>query len=182
MKKLIFLALTILLTSCSATSAPVLLIGKVTDCATIKSSALKNTSVANTKNTLSCLDGSAGRAISDLRGPLILNVWGSWCQPCTEEIPYFVEFYQSAAGKIGLIGVAVEEINAQAAQDFVVATGITWPNLFDKTGTTRSTFGMGVPVTWFIDQTGAVVFKKVGPIKSAQELRELTSKYLKVSL
>jgi hypothetical protein len=37
---------------------------------------------------------------------------------------------------------------------------------------------MGVPVTWFIGESGNVVYKKVGPVKSADELRVLTFKYL----
>lgn len=176
MKKIAILLTCFLLTSCSTSVAPVAPVGIVTDCTEINS-----VSPANSAAALQCLDGSAGVAVADLRGPLIVNVWGSWCGPCKEEIPYFVDFYRSAKGSVAMLGIAVEEANAQDAKDFVVAQGITWPNLFDKTGTTRGTFGMGVPITWFIDQTGAVVYKKVGPVKSAAELRELTIKYLKVS-
>ena len=176
MKKFVILLAGLLLTSCSTSVAPVAQIGIVTDCADINS-----VSSANSAAVLQCLDGSAGVAIADLRGPLIVNVWGSWCGPCKEEIPYFVDFYRSAKGSVAMLGIAVEEASIRDAQKFVVAQGITWPNLFDKTGTTRGTFGIGVPVTWFIDQTGAVVYKKIGPVKSAAELRELTTKYLKVS-
>jgi len=41
---------------------------------------------------------------------------------------------------------------------------------------------MGVPVTLFIDASGATVFKKSGVIKSVDELAELTEKYLGVKI
>jgi hypothetical protein len=97
-------------------------------------------------------------------------------------MPYFRSFYEKAKGKVELVGVAVEEAKPQDAKDFVVRNGITWPNLIDTQGSSRSYFGMGVPVTWFIDKAGVVTFKKSGEIKSEKELVTLTNKYLGVDL
>jgi hypothetical protein len=83
---------------------------------------------------------------------------------------------------VQLLGIAVEEAKAQDSKDFIIANGITWPNLYDAKGKTRGTFGMGVPVTWFIDKAGTVVYKHVGVINSTAELVDLTNKYLKVSI
>jgi hypothetical protein len=93
-----------------------------------------------------------------------------------------VDFYQQASSKVKLLGIAVEEAKAQDSKDFIIAYGITWPNLYDAKGITRGTFGMGVPVTWFIDEQGAVVYKHIGVVKSTEELIDLTAKYLKVSI
>ena len=41
---------------------------------------------------------------------------------------------------------------------------------------------MGVPLTWFIDKAGTVVYKHVGVINSTAELIELTEKHLKVKI
>ena len=49
---------------------------------------------------------------------------------------------------------------------------------YDKSGSTRATFGMGVPVTWFIDETGKVVHKKYGPFNSTEEVQLAVAKYL----
>ena len=29
--------------------------------------------------------------IADSKGPLIINMWATWCQPCIAELPYFLE-------------------------------------------------------------------------------------------
>lgn len=124
-----------------------------------------------------CLDSSPGVNIAAIKGPAIINVWGSWCEPCKEEIPYFVEYFQTKDPQIQLIGVDVEEKRIEDGRMFARTHGIMWPNLFDGDGSTRKYFGMGVPVTWFIDSDGKVLYKKIGPIKSVEELRTLSFKY-----
>jgi thiol-disulfide isomerase/thioredoxin len=130
---------------------------------------------------LDCLDGSAGVPVDLIKGPAIINVWGSWCEPCRDEIPFFRDFYAQMDSSIQLIGIDVEEQSPADGQEFVRDYGITWPNLYDKDGSTRKYFGMGVPVTWFIGSNGETVFKHIGPIKSVAELKELSNKHLGVS-
>jgi thiol-disulfide isomerase/thioredoxin len=124
-----------------------------------------------------CLDSSPGVNIAAIKGPAIINVWGSWCGPCKEELPYFVEYFQTKDPQVQLIGVDVEEKRIEDGRMFARTNGIMWPNLYDQEGTTREYFGMGVPVTWFIDGDGKVLYKKIGPIKSVEELRSLSFKF-----
>ena len=177
MKKVLILLLALSLTGCSSVTKTVAAKGEVVDCIEISHVAAKPGDTL-----LNCLTGTEKISVESLRGPLIVNVWGSWCGPCADEIPLFVEFHHQANGKVKLLGIAVEEAKAQDSKDFIIANGITWPNLYDAKGITRSTFGMGVPVTWFIDEQGTVVYKHVGAINSTAELIELTDKYLKVNV
>lgn len=177
MKKVLILLLALSLTGCSSITKPIAAKGEVVDCAEVSHVAAK---LGDT--SLNCLTGSQKISVASLRGPLVVNVWGSWCGPCADEIPLFVEFNDQANGKVKLLGIAVEEAKAQDAKDFIISYGITWPNLYDAKGITRSTFGMGVPITWFIDQQGSVVYKHVGVVKSTEELIALTAKYLKVKI
>jgi len=124
-----------------------------------------------------CLDSSPGVNIAAIKGPAIVNVWGSWCGPCKDELPYFVEYFQTKDPQVQLIGVDVEEKRIEDGRMFARTNGIMWPNLYDQEGTTREYFGMGVPVTWFIDGDGKVLYKKIGPIKSVEELRSLSFKF-----
>jgi len=177
MKKVLIFILALSLTGCSSSTKPLASKGEVVGCADVKRVAVKSSEMA-----LNCLTGSEKISVASLRGPLIVNVWGSWCGPCADEIPLFVEFYRQANGKVELLGIAVEEAKAQDAKDFIISYGITWPNLFDAKGETRGTFGMGVPVTWFIDQQGTVAYKHIGVVKSTEELIDLTAQYLKVKI
>ena len=177
MKKVLILLLALSLTGCSTITKPMAAKGEVVDCTEISHVAAKPGDTL-----LNCLTGSQKISVESLRGPLIVNVWGSWCGPCADEIPLFVEFHHQANGKVKLLGIAVEEAKAQDSKDFIITNGITWPNLYDAKGVTRSTFGMGVPVTWFIDEQGAVVYKHIGVVKSTEELIDLTNKYLKVKI
>jgi thiol-disulfide isomerase/thioredoxin len=127
-----------------------------------------------------CLDGSQSINIAAIKGPAIINVWGSWCQPCKQELPYFSEYYRSMDSRIQLIGVDVEEKRIEDGQSFARGHGIIWPNLYDRDGSTRKYFGMGVPVTWFIDSNGKVLYKKIGPVSSADQLRSLADKYFRL--
>ena len=177
MKKVLILLLALSLTGCSTITKPMAAKGEVVDCTEVSHVAAKPGDTL-----LNCLTGSPKISVESLRGPLIVNVWGSWCGPCADEIPLFVEFHHHANGKVKLLGIAVEEAKSQDSKDFIIANGITWPNLYDAKGLTRGTFGMGVPITWFIDEQGTVVYKHVGVVKSTEELIDLTNKYLKVSI
>ena len=123
-----------------------------------------------------CLDGGVGVDLSRIKGPAIVNVWGSWCKPCKDELPIIKDFYAELDPTIQLIGVDVEETSINAGRKFALEQGITWPNLFDRDGQTRPVFGMGVPVTWFIGSDGKVVAKHIGVITSIEQIREATEK------
>ncbi len=164
------------LTACASQSTAVQKLGKVVGCESIP---LGN-SLSGVE--IPCLDGKSSIHLAQLRGPLIVNVWGSWCAPCKDEIPILRSFYAKSEGKLNLLGVNVEEAKRADATNFIVQNGMTWPNLTDPDGRTRGFFGMGVPVTWFIDSKGKVLYKKIGVLRSEEELRNLVSKYLKITV
>lgn len=173
MKKfLVVTSLLALLTGCSLTQ-PIPVKGEVVSCSTIKV-------IPNKNAPLDCLDGSTGVSVDSIIGPALINVWGSWCEPCKEELPHFGHYIATNGNKVQVIGVDVEEKSPAIARKFVETHGISWPILYDKNGSTRSTFGMGVPVTWFVDATGTVVHKKYGPFHSPEEIQLAVSKYLGV--
>lgn len=176
MKRALLVIAVLLLSGCS-NSEPVAQKGEVISCESVTTDQTVVTGIS-----LECVDGSAGAILESLRGPLVLNVWGSWCTSCLDEMPEFVRFYSKAKGKVQLIGVAVEEAAPANSQRFIKEHGMTWPNFYDRDNKTRGYFGMGVPVTWFIDASGKAVYKKIGVIKSADELASLTEKYLGVKI
>jgi thiol-disulfide isomerase/thioredoxin len=120
-----------------------------------------------------CLDNSSEINFHTIKGPIVVNVWGSWCEGCRDEMPYFIDLYQSPifkSGQIKLLGVDVEESSPGAAKRFIKAYGMSWPHLVDSDGRSKSLFGPGVPVTWFIDELGEVVGKKIGAYLNKEHL------------
>lgn len=174
MKKTAIALSFLLLTSCAAPTVETA--GTLVSCTTLQTQKVAK------PIELGCLDGSVGASVNALRGPVIINVWGSWCAPCKEEMPIVRSFYAKAIGKLQLVGVDVEEASLKDGQEFVLKNGITWPNLFDSDGSSRAYFGMGVPVTWFIAADGSVAYKHIGVLKNEIQLITLTSKYLGVKL
>jgi cytochrome c biogenesis protein CcmG/thiol:disulfide interchange protein DsbE len=175
-KKVLLLISLGLLAGCASQATVVPTVGRVVSC----------DSIARTKLTTGlvfpCLDGKSSLYFSALRGPLIVNVWGSWCAPCKDEIPIIRSFYEKANSQLHILGIDVEEAKSSDGTAFIVENGMTWPNVTDPDGRSRGFFGMGVPVTWFIDSKGAIVHKKIGAIRSESELRDLTLQYLNIAV
>ena len=176
MKRALIVIASLILAGCSV-SEPVAIKGEVISCGSVTSEKAIIEGIS-----VECVDGSAGALIESLRGPMVLNVWGSWCTSCLAEMPEFVSFYGKAKDKVQLVGVAVEEVDPADSRRFIEEHGMTWPNFYDRENKTRGYFGMGVPVTWFIDKSGKVTFKKIGVVKSEQELIDLTAKHLGVKI
>jgi thiol-disulfide isomerase/thioredoxin len=177
MKRIALVAALLLLAGCGQETSALPGDGVIVSCspiATIKTD--------NDATLLKCLDGNSTVDIGQIKGPALVNVWGSWCGPCKEEMPIFVDFYSKYKEKVSLIGISVEEADVQNARDFIKLYGMSWPNLDDPDGSTRGTFGMGVPVTLFIDAQGGVVYKKIGVVTTIEELERDTQKYLGVQL
>jgi thiol-disulfide isomerase/thioredoxin len=176
MKRILIVVIALFLSGCS-NSDPVAQTGEVISCESVTTDKEVVEGIS-----LECVDGSPGAIIESLRGPMILNVWGSWCTTCLAEMPEFVSFYSKAKDKVQLVGVAVEEASPANSQRFIEENGMTWPNFYDRENETRAYFGMGVPVTLFIDASGKTVYKKIGVIESESELVALTEKYLGVQI
>ena len=175
MRKVLVVIALLLLTSCSQSSNYVK--GEVVSCESITQDATFVDGI-----TLDCLDGTNGSQLGALSGPMIVNVWGSWCGPCREEIPVLREFYDKAKGQLQVVGVDVEEASIEDGRKFVESNGILWPNLYDPDGRSREYFGMGVPVTWFIAADGSVTHKHVGAITDLKQILTLTEKHLGIKL
>jgi hypothetical protein len=100
-------------------------------------------------------------------------------------MPYFIDLYANSkfrTGAIKLLGVDVQERTIDAGQSFIKSYGMSWPHLIDIEDKSKFLFGPGVPVTWFIDETGAVVESKIGAYSSKEELFKQVEKAFKVKL
>jgi thiol-disulfide isomerase/thioredoxin len=172
---------TLLLSGCSTgEQSPIAAPGVIASCDQIDIS--KETSK---ELKFSCIDGSSEINYHSIKGPIIINVWASWCTGCKEEMPYFVDLYANPifkSGEIKLLGIDVDEKNADSGPNFIKSHGMSWPHLEDTDSRSKLVFGPGVPVTYFLDNSGEVIHKHIGAYRSKSQLYEVVEKYFKVKL
>jgi len=122
------------------------------------------------------------RQLSDWQGKLlVVNFWATWCPPCREEIPLFVDT-QAQYQEQGLQFLGVALHSADEIQDFMVEFQFNYPSLVGNSDVIALGEQLGndigaLPYTVLIDRQGIIRFSHRGKLKKA-ELQELISRYL----
>jgi peroxiredoxin len=107
--------------------------------------------------------------LSDLRGKgVVLNFWGTWCEPCKSEMPALQKQYELNKDK-GLVIIGVNIGQAPATVDpFVKQLGVRFPILLDSQSQITKLYRIGpIPTTFFIDPEGVVQEIFVGELNEA---------------
>jgi peroxiredoxin len=113
------------------------------------------------------LSDSAGRAVqlSEFRGKVVLlNFWATWCGPCKQEIPWFVEF-QRTNEKHGfaVLGVSMDEDGWRAVKPYMEATHINYPVMLGNDDVAKLFGGLdSLPLTIIIDRAGRIAAVHAG--------------------
>ena len=114
--------------------------------------------------------------------PTLVNLWGSWCGPCREELPLLQQFAESAGDRVRVVGVISKDGVAQA-DSFAADADVTFPSAFDGEGELMTELGLNsLPHTYFVDADGGVRYTKTGPFTSVDELESLVAEHLGVRL
>jgi cytochrome c biogenesis protein CcmG, thiol:disulfide interchange protein DsbE len=114
--------------------------------------------------TLASLDdGAPALDVGSLRGPAVVNLWATWCQPCRKELPAFQEV-STARPDVRFVGVDIAE-DPGKARDFLADLGITFDQYLDDRGELTDALGTAVlPVTIIVDADGKVATEHIGPM------------------
>lgn len=110
--------------------------------------------------SLAALDGSAVLTEKDLQGPLLINVWATWCPSCYEEHPYLL---QLAAQGVNIVGLNYKD-EVRAARGFLAERGSPYRQvLADTEGRLGFDLGVyGAPETFVVDAQGRIRHRVVG--------------------
>lgn len=130
---------------------------------------------------LECLGGGREVRLADLRGPMLVNVWASWCGACREEAPFLAEAARPGSA-VSVIGVDHADPAPEAAVAFAGSAGWTYPQLYDADLVFRKQLQvMALPVTFFVRADGTVAGRHAGPFTSAAQLADTSRQYLGVA-
>lgn len=114
--------------------------------------------------------------------PSVVNLWGSWCGPCREELPVLQDFAEAAGDRVRVVGV-ISKDGVPQASSFAEDAGVTFPSAFDGEGELMAQLGLnGLPYTAFLAADGTLVHSELGPVDSVGELRDLVAEHLGVQL
>jgi len=115
-----------------------------------------------------------------LRGkPVVVNIWASWCGPCTAEAPGLAREARRLQGKVQFLGVDIID-HLPPARAFIRKYGWPYPSVFDPKGAIRDDLGfIGQPITVVYDASGKQVFTQSGAV-SEEDLQGAVEDVLSV--
>ncbi len=131
--------------------------------------------------TLPDIDGLKRTASTWDGKVLVINFWASWCAPCLEEIPAFVDLQRTYEEQgLQFVGIAVEDI--QPVKEFLDIIPINYPILVHPSKTIPVAEDYGneygiLPYTVIVDRDGIIAHTQLGAI-SFEDTEALIKKLL----
>lgn len=126
-------------------------------------------------------DTTQVRKLSDYFGtPIVLNWYATWCDPCRDEIPAFVDVQEQVGNAVQFIGVNRDQ-SAGEAVGMLDEYGATYPALLDTRARVADHYrNPGMPTTYFIAADGTLVAAHAGGLtveQLAENLAEIGVSY-----
>jgi thiol-disulfide isomerase/thioredoxin len=105
-------------------------------------------------------------SLAEVQGKIVIvNFWASWCNPCVQEFPSFIELINRFKGDIVLVAVSTDEVRDDM-NVFLKAFGLPKPNIYmlwDKDRAIADRYGVGkIPESFLIGRDGKLLRKVAG--------------------
>ena len=116
----------------------------------------------------------------------MVNIWGTFCGPCINEMPDLEVLNGRLADKgCAMIGIVCDVIDSadtarmEAAKEIIADTGVTYVNLIPWEGMDEALAAAFIPTTYFIDSSGCIVGEAAVGARGADEYEALLDEVLK---
>lgn len=95
----------------------------------------------------------------------VVNVWGSWCGPCVQEIPELQKLYENMKDKgVNVIGIAQDATtDMDAVKEIIEQNKVTYQNIVPEGAVMDLIMGIqAFPTTYLVDAQGNIVSSLLG--------------------
>ena len=116
--------------------------------------------------------------LANYRGKVVLlDFWATWCTPCRDEIPHFVELQEKYREQgFQVIGISMDD-DPKPVREFYREFKMNYPVALGSEKVAEAYGGvLGLPITFLIDRDGRVAAKYTGAVEMnvvEQEIRSL---------
>ncbi|MBN2191006.1 MAG: redoxin domain-containing protein [Candidatus Aureabacteria bacterium] len=122
-------------------------------------------------------EAALNKLLSENRGKVvILDFFATWCPPCKQEVPGFIDLYRKYKDKgLEIIAVAVDKTSPYRINNFVKENDVNYPVYLDSGDLAGKYKIRSIPHTIFIDKSGSIVKTHIGYMSEDAFEKEIKS-------
>ena len=131
-------------------------------------------------------DGDKTVGLRSLEGPMLVNLWASWCSSCGEEMPLLEQFHQEHGDEVAVVGIDFQETDLGSAEELVDETGVTYQLLLDELGDLNGADPLpnvqALPIQLYVEEDGEVAYIAYQAFESLDEIEASVDEHLGTDL
>lgn len=120
-------------------------------------------------------DGKLVDSLSFKGKVVVVDFWATWCPPCREEIPGYIQLMKAHANDgLVVIGISLDQGGPEVVKAFAAKAGINYPLVMADDEILAAFGGVeAIPTTFLIDRDGIIRDRKVGAEPAAEYAKKV---------